>query len=222
MAKPYINLNTQIGDTGISLGELVKSIQDLSNGTGIKLKGNLNKIDIFSDSNGWKPEPLLTANKVMDMSYVYSNSENNAQFCLAEKDGKMYPYCDGFFYQNEGNERCLDTGCTHLLYENMSAETMGECDLELNYIISHFTLIVIITTHCTTIVSSGFCYGNLTHCGWDRNINGDRIWDRGFWKTDDRHIHFQRAMGRGCNGYTGFNECANVCTVRQIWGIRLK
>lgn len=83
MAKPYINLNTQIGDTGISLGELVKSIQDLSNGTGIKLKGNLNKIDIFSDSNGWKPEPLLTANKVMDMSYVYSNSENNAQFCLA-------------------------------------------------------------------------------------------------------------------------------------------
>lgn len=51
MAKPYINLNTQIDDTGISLGELVKSIQDLSNGTGIKLKGNLNKIDIFSDSN---------------------------------------------------------------------------------------------------------------------------------------------------------------------------
>ena len=153
----------------------------MSNGTGITLTGNLNKINLFADKNTWLSQPLkdLKANKVMDMSYVYMNNDNAARFCLAEKDGKMYPYADGFFYQNEGNHRVVDSSCVKLLWSN-NDNTLGAFDCYLNDNLTNYDFIIIHTTHGSSIFSTSRVSGDIMYVGWDGNVNADRCWS-GRW-----------------------------------------
>ena len=58
----------------------------------------------WNASGSWKPGSLSSATRL-----IGATSPDGGEFALAYKGGQVYPYTDGWFYQNEGQYRVLDT-----------------------------------------------------------------------------------------------------------------
>jgi hypothetical protein len=53
---------------------------------------------------GWKPASLASSTRLRG-----ATSPDGGEFALAYSGGQIHPYADGFFYQNEGQYRVIDT-----------------------------------------------------------------------------------------------------------------
>ena len=60
--------------------------------------------DSWLADGGWKPTSLSAATRL-----IGKTSPDGGEFGLAYSGGQVYPYCDGFFYQNEGQYRVIDS-----------------------------------------------------------------------------------------------------------------
>jgi hypothetical protein len=59
---------------------------------------------VWTSSGAWKPASLSSMVRVIGITGESGASE----FALATLNGRMYPYCDGWFYQDEGQYRVVD------------------------------------------------------------------------------------------------------------------
>lgn len=58
----------------------------------------------WPNEGAWKPTSLASATRIRGCI-----SPDGGEFALAYMGGQIYPYTDGFFYQNEGQYRCIDS-----------------------------------------------------------------------------------------------------------------
>lgn len=195
------------------------SLEEMLKGKGIPLEGKNNDVSLGSDASSWICEPLyyLGAKKIFSVASRDLNTTDQGEFGLAYHDTKIYPYCDGYFYQQAVGYRCLDTSMVKLLWNN-DTESWGDGKADID--ISQYDFILVTTTNATTIVPADQCSGNLTWVGWYSPANADRASTRGFWK-DGNGIKFDFCYGRGINGYTGWEQENDILVPRRIYGIKV-
>lgn len=209
MANLHINQDTEIQESNITLKQLAEFINRMTN-------GELTNF-VTNNSSNWLSSTLNSQGIKRIGGIGYDDGTNNAgELSLGYKNGQIYPYTDGYFYQNEGNYRCLDTSCAKLLW---SYDGTGWGDGYADIDVSPYDFISISTTHGSAFVPADACYGNLAYNYWDGTVNRDNAFDRGFWRQGNG-IQFSVCYGRGINGYTGFNQNNDILVPRRIWGFK--
>ena len=177
-----------------------------------------NTLNFCSDSS-WMPLGLsnLGAKKVLSTSSKDNINGNAGEFGLAYYNGTLNPYSDGYFYQGESGDKCLDTACCKLLWSYDGAEwgdgATGTLPLE------SYDFVLVQSTQDSQFVPTTNLSGNLTAATWSGTLSADCAFDRSFW-GENGGIKFGYCYGRGINGYTKFGQDNGACVPRRIYGFR--
>lgn len=188
------------------------------NGTGITLTGTKNKIRLFSDQDAW----ISTALSNLGVSKVASiGNYNSGEFALGETGGRIYPYADGKFYQNEGTYPCLDTSCVTKIWWDYQTNEVGQIDLPSSSL-TNYDFLIIIANSCNMIVSTNWTTGSLTTNGWNGDVGGDQVFVRDiYYNQSTGGVTIGACYGRGINGCTTHGWANKFLVPREVWGVKI-
>ena len=186
-------------------------------------RGDHSNYAIIGSNSTWRPNPLLDGIKCLGIN-CNLNTEDDGEFGLVYKDTRAYPFTDGWFYQNLGEYRCLDTSMCNLLWWNYDQTTFDEGYLGID--VSNFDFVLVITSAGSNVIKVGAFYLSMNFFDiiWDANGGGDRVCKRSCWVgyVDNRtDIYVGACSGWGINSYTGFESQNAVIIPMAVYGIKV-